>query len=75
MKATYREIKDLIDNTDWTDGAFGEKDQPRIHQTGYFSPRNANWAYQVGVARGLDGNVYEVVTVFGEVKGYSRIWV
>lgn len=75
MKATYREVKDLIDNTEWTDSAFKKGQQPRIYQTGYFTPSNANWSYQIGIAEGNDGLVYEIVTVFGEVKGYRRTWV
>ena len=65
----------MVDNTDWKDGAFDKKDQPRVHRTGYFASQGANWAYQFGIAKGKDGNTYEVVTVFGEVKGYQRVWL
>lgn len=75
MKATYREIKDMIDSTDWTNGAFTEGEQPRVHRTGFFSPSGANWAYQVGISKSKNGDIYEVVTVFGGVKGYAPVWL
>ncbi len=75
MKATYREIKDIIKYTDWENGAFTSDDQPRTHRIGYYQPSGANWAYQVGIATGKDGNTYEVVTVFGQVNGYERVWL
>ena len=76
MKSTYKEIKELIDRTDWTAGAFRVGDQPtNVHALGYFTPASSNWSYRLGVARGRDGNVYHVVTVYGVVKGFERIWL
>lgn len=77
MKATYREVKELIDYTDWENQkAFKKGDQPiSVHRTGYFAPSGANWAYQFGITRGRDGKVYEVVTVFGEVRGFQQIYL
>lgn len=41
--------------------------QPSVHNIAYFTPSNANWAYQVGLVK-YKNNFYEVVLVFGEVR-------
>ena len=73
MKATYKEVKQLIDNTNWDNKAFSDNSQPYVDELGYFAPQNNNWAYRFGVAKGTDEKMYFVVTVFGEVKGYRSI--
>ena len=73
MKATYKEIKHLIDNTNWDNKAFEKRSQPYIDELGYFSPSSANWAYRLGVAKGKDDKLYLVCSVFGEVKGFRSI--
>ena len=76
MKATYSDVKNIIENTDWESGAFEPKDQPtHVHVMGYFASSGANWAYQIGIAKGRDGKVYEVVTVFGEVKRFFPVYL
>lgn len=74
MKATYKEVKQLIDNTYWDNKAFdGDNNQPFVDELSYYSPSNANWAYRIGVAKGSDDVMYLVVTVFGEVRGYRKL--
>ena len=73
MKATYQEVKQLIDNTNWNNKTFSKKSQPFLDELGYFSPASANWAYRLGIAKGEDNNFYYVVTVYGEVKGFRKV--
>lgn len=74
MKATYKEIKHLIDYTNKENKVFeGANSQPYVDELGYFSPMSANWAYRVGIAEGTDEQLYLVVTVYGEVKGYRKL--
>lgn len=70
-KAKYSDIKRIIDNTDWQDGAFTKGEQPYNREIAYYAPSGNNWAYRIGIAVGGDGNIYEIVTVFGEIKGYG----
>lgn len=41
--------------------------QPSTHIIAYFTPKNANWSYQIGVVK-YNNNYYEVVLIFGEVR-------
>lgn len=57
---------------------FGDK-QPSIHETGWYHPSGANWAYKLGIV-GVHDNAYtpdikwfEVVTQFGVVKAAREI--
>ncbi len=78
MKASYAEIKQIIDQTDWESGAFLPDDQPDMNELGYFAPSGANWCYRVGItnAKRTDWNdTYLVVTRFGEVKGFRKLWL
>lgn len=69
MKATYREVKDLIKWGKENPTILGK--QPRIFQTGYFTPSSANWSYIIGLTN-INGQDYEVVTQFGAIVG-SRL--
>lgn len=73
MKATYKEVKQLIDNTYWDDKAFIGNEQPYVDELGYYSPASANWAYRLGIAKSATGDMYYVVTVFGQIRGYRKI--
>jgi hypothetical protein len=74
MKATYAEVKDLINRTLWESGAFTKSDQPHIDELGYFAPSGANWRYCIGIARS-GGSTYLVVTQFGEVLGFRKLYI
>lgn len=41
--------------------------QPSILQYGYYVPSQANWSYKLGYVK-VGNTVYNVVTVFGQVK-------
>lgn len=41
--------------------------QPSTHIIAYYTPSQANWSYQIGIVQ-YEGNIYEVVLVFGVVK-------
>ena len=76
MKATYKEIKQLIDNTNWDyNEAFTKRSQPDIDELGYFAPSGANWAYRLGIAKGEDDKLYFVCTVFGQIKGFRKLHI
>lgn len=70
IKCKYSDIKEIYD---WYKRFADEKLasyydlQPNIHQTAYYTPSQANWSYCLGVVM-LDGQVYDVVTVFGSIK-------
>jgi len=51
-------VKHLIDS-----GA-----QPSLFYIAFYSPSQANWSYQIGIAN-VDGRLYELVTRFGSVEG------
>ena len=68
-KATYKQIRDLIDNTEWDTGVFSKDQQVNGEQIAYFSPASSNWAYRIELVT-KNGLVYEVVTVYGGVYGY-----
>lgn len=42
--------------------------QPQFFQTGYYSPSNANWAWQIGLVE-IGGKPYELLFRFGSVEG------
>lgn len=58
----YEDIKDLIGT------------QPHAHCIAYYTPSQANWSYRIELVKYND-NVYEVVTVFSEVKAAMPIWL
>ena len=70
IKCKYSDIKAIYD---WCDKYADEEARELIgtqlstHIIMYFTPANANWAYQVGIVK-YKGNFYEVVLVFGEVR-------
>ena len=70
MKCKYADIKAIYD---WYNKYADEKmakmynTQPSTYGVAYFVPSQANWAYKVGLVS-VDGQVYKVVTVFGQVK-------
>jgi hypothetical protein len=72
-KAKYSDIKRIIENTDWENGAFTKGEQPYCSEIAYYAPQGNNWAYRIGIAVGYDNNIYEIVTVFGEIKGYRYL--
>lgn len=72
-KAKYSDIKRIIDNTNWDNKAFAKGEQPYNREIAYYAPSGNNWAYRIGIAIGSDGDVYEIVTVFGEVKGFRYL--
>lgn len=70
IKCKYSDIKAICD---WYDRYADEEakeligTQPSSHVIAYFTPSQANWAYQVGLVN-YKGNTYECVLVFGEVR-------
>ena len=70
IKCKYQDIKDIYD---WCDNYADDEakeligTQPSAHLIAYFTPSQANWAYQVGIVK-YNASYYEVVLVFGEVK-------
>lgn len=70
IKCKYQDIKDIFA---WCEKYADEEakeligTQPSTHIIAYFTPSNANWAYQVGQVK-YNNNYYEVVLVFGEVR-------
>lgn len=72
-KASYKDVKNIIDNTEWDDRAFKRNEQPYNREIAYYTPSNANWSYRIGIARGNDNYIYETVTVFGVVRGYRML--
>lgn len=76
MQAKYSEVKQLIDRTNWDNKVFeGKNEQPFIDELGIFSPANNNWSYRFGIAKGSDDQLYYVVTVYGQVRGYRRLHI
>ena len=71
-KASYKDIKNLIDKTEWEKNIFGKDEQVNGYQIAYFSPSSANWAYRIEIVK-RNNRFYEVITVFGGVKGYRYI--
>lgn len=70
IKCKYQDIKDIYD---WCEKYADDEakeligTQPSTHLTAYFTPSQANWAYQIGIVH-YKGNAYECVLVFGEVR-------
>lgn len=70
IKCKYSDIKAIYD---WCDQYADDEareligTQPSTHIVAYYTPSQANWSYQVGLVM-YEGNMYEVVLVFGEVK-------
>ena len=76
MKATYHEVRQLIENTNFENKVFtGNNEQPYVDELGYFASQGNNWAYRIGIAKGSDDKLYHVVTVFGGIRGYRRLHV
>ena len=70
VKCKYSDIKDIYDWSEkYSDDEARELigTQPSTHITAYYTPRGANWSYQIGMVQ-YNNNVYEVVLVFGEVR-------
>lgn len=70
VKCKYSDIKAIYD---WCEQYADEEarqligTQPSAHIIAYFTPSQANWAYQMGIVK-YKQNFYEVVLVFGEVR-------
>lgn len=76
LKPTYKTIKEVVDNTrfDVLPNVIQEgKQNVQMYLLGHYSPSNANWSYDVGVAT-IEGKLYMIVKVFGGVKGAVRLW-
>ena len=72
-KATYKDIKWLIDSdfADEVRDIFKDR-QPQGYEVAYYTPSGANWSYRILLTTAQimgKPRVFEVVTVFGEVKG------
>lgn len=70
IKCKYQDIKAIYE---WSEKYADEEAReligtgPSTHIIAYFTPSNANWAYQVGIVQ-YNNSYYEVVLVFGEVR-------
>lgn len=70
IKCKYADIKEIYD---WYEKYADEKlksmynAQPSTYDIAYFVPSGANWAYKIGLVN-VDGQIYKVVTVFGQIK-------
>ena len=70
IKCKYSDIKAIYD---WCEKYADEEarqligTQPSTHIIAYYTPSQANWAYQVGIVK-YNANFYECVLVFGEVR-------
>ena len=70
IKCKYSDIRDIFA---WCEKYADEEarqligTQPSVHIIAYYTPSNANWAYQVGIVK-YNASYYEVVLVFGEVR-------
>ena len=77
MKILYKEIvrlKNELDNYPVLLAARAQDLQPSLQTIGYFSPSGANWSYIVGYTR-INGDVYQVVTQFGQIVGGKRVYI
>jgi hypothetical protein len=76
-KATARDVKDLQEwgeDNEVVSRLMKSGKQPRLEQIGYYSPKSANWSWQIGIAR-IGGKFYELLTRFGAVEGGREIYV
>ena len=48
--------------------------QPDAFLTGYFTPSQANWSWQIGIVS-VDNKLYEVLLRFGTVEGGREIFI
>jgi len=50
------------------------KVQPDIFRTDYFAPSQANWSWQIGIAK-IGKKHYELLTRFGQVEGGREVYM
>lgn len=81
MQCKFRDIKLIYDwcekyGKDYSEDMYNLKGKSidNITQIAYYTPSQANWSYIVGILM-IDGCIYKVVTVFGQIKAIMPLQV
>ena len=67
MKATYKQVKEIIASTPAHLKGMQVSALPNI-AVGYYIKGGCNWAYHIHVVTDKDGRMWQVAVVFGEIK-------
>ena len=70
-KTTAKDVKMLQqwgNDNEVVKGLIDKGAQPNVFLTGYYSPSQANWSWQIGIAK-IGNSYYELLLRFGSVEG------